>query len=737
MTDRISIVHENLRKALKSGNIPYPDQPASGTSLTKFTALDIFRAQCLSRLLDRQARLMQADGTGYYTIGSSGHEGMAAIAAAVDDKDPAFLHYRDAAFFIRRAHRVRGHLPVREMVLSFAAAADDPVCSGRHKVLGGKDLMIPPQTSTIASHLPKTVGAAYSIGLNKKLRNTGVYDPDSIVIGSFGDASVNHSTALGAINSALWSARHGAAMPLLLICEDNGIGISTRTPKNWIADHYKDKSGLKYFSCDGLDLVDSYETALQAARYVRRQKSPAFLHFQCIRLFGHAGADMQDAYMNQNEIERIEAQDPLITTAARLHHMFDMPLMDLLTLYDSLENEIRDNAENMKHTRRLETAQDVMESLVPPQRKAARKQTVDQTRRQTHFGADWKFMSEPQHMARIINWTLHDLMLVYPEIVMVGEDIGPKGGVYNVTAKCHAKFGPARVMNAILDEQSILGLTIGMAQNGVLPIPEIQFLAYLHNAEDQIRGEAATLPFFSNGQFTNPMVVRIAGLAYQRGFGGHFHNDNSVAVIRDIPGIILACPSNGRDAALMLRESVRLAREEQRVVIFLEPIALYMTRDLHAAKDGLWSYMYPHPRDEGVRPVKYDEIGQFGTGEDLAIISFGNGIHLSLQAVKRLEEEHDIACRVIDLRWLSPLNIKSIRDACAPCRRVLIVDETRETGSVSEEIMTRLVESDLDIPFSRVTAKDSFIPLGKAFAATLPSVQEIYETALKSFKKGF
>jgi 2-oxoisovalerate dehydrogenase E1 component len=127
----------------------------------------------------------------------------------------------------------------------------------------------------------------------------------------------------------------------------------------------------------------------------------------------------------------------------------------------------------------------------------------------------------------------------------MGEDVGRKGGVYGVTQKLQARFGPDRVIDTLLDEQSILGLGIGMAHNGFLPIPEIQFLAYLHNAEDQLRGEAATLPFFSNGQFTNPMVVRIAGLGYQKGFGGHFHNDNSLSVLRDIPGLILACPSTG------------------------------------------------------------------------------------------------------------------------------------------------------------------------------------------------
>ena len=123
---------------------------------------------------------------------------------------------------------------------------------------------------------------------------------------------------------------------------------------------------------------------------------------------------------------------------------------------------------------------------------------------------------------------------------------GPRAASTTCTAKLHERFGSARVINTLLDEQSILGLGIGAAHNGLLPIPEIQFLAYVHNAEDQLRGEAATLSFFSNGQYTNPMIVRIAGLGYQKGFGGHFHNDNSLAVFRDIPGLILAVPEQRR-----------------------------------------------------------------------------------------------------------------------------------------------------------------------------------------------
>ncbi len=143
-----------------------------------------------------------------------------------------------------------------------------------------------------------------------------------------------------------------------------------------------------------------------------------------------------------------------------------------------------------------------------------------------------KQLSQPRNMAQLINFALTDLMLRFNSILLFGEDVAQKGGVYRVTAELIVRFGQRRVFNAILDEQTILGHALGLALNGFLPIPEIQFLAYVHNAIDQIRGEAATQSFFSSGYYTNPMIVRIAGLGYQKGFGGHFHNDNSIAALR-------------------------------------------------------------------------------------------------------------------------------------------------------------------------------------------------------------
>jgi 2-oxoisovalerate dehydrogenase E1 component len=721
---RSVIVHENFLRRVASGDLPQGRAPAG--PLTPEQAAAIYRAGCLTRALDRQSREMQRAGQGFYTIGSSGHEGMAAVASALRPTDMAFLHYRDAAFQIARAMQVPGQDPAWDMLLSFAASSEDPISGGRHKVLGSKTLNIPPQTSTIASHLPKAVGAAYAIGAAKRHRPEHATLPeDAIICCSFGDASANHSTAQGAFNTAQWTAYQSLPLPLLFVCEDNGIGISTKTPKGWIAASFSARPGLTYFACDGLDIFDTYRVAEEVADFVRTRRKPAFLHIRTIRLYGHAGADMPTTYLPREEVEAEEAQDPLLHSVRLLDQAGVMRPAEALAIYTETAAEVARLAAIAVTRPRLQTASDVMAAIIPPKRACQPGNGPSPEARAQAFGGDLKQMGEPQIMSRLINWALTDLMLCHREIVMMGEDIGRKGGVYGVTQKLQARFGADRMIDTLLDEQSILGLAIGMGQNGFLPMPEIQFLAYLHNAEDQIRGEAATLPFFSNGQFSNPMVLRIAGLGYQKGFGGHFHNDNSVAVLRDIPGLILACPSNGPDAVRMLRECVRLAREEQRLVVFLEPIALYPMRDLHAEKDGGWMGLYPEPSEV----IAQGEVGVHGAGEDLAIVTFGNGTYLSLQAQRRLAEQ-GIAARVIDTRWLAPLPVQALVKAVAGAKRVLIVDETRRSGGVAEALMA-LFHEGTDLPLARLTAEDSFIATGPAYAATMPGADDIVAAALR------
>src|ERR1700754_131563 len=279
-----------------AGERSHEDVLRDGSSLTVGHCLALFDAQIGSRHLDLAARWLRSLGKGYYTIGSSGHEGNAAVAAALRPTDPALLHYRSGGFFLARAAQVGGRDPLRDILLGLVAATEEPIAGGRHKVFGRYDLNIIPQTSTIASHLPRAVGVAFSIARAKKLGVDSPWPDDAVTVCSFGDASANHSTAVGAINTALHAAYQGVPMPLLFVCEDNGIGISVKTPRGWVARTYANRDGLEYFCADGSDLADVFATTAAAAEWVRTQRRPAFLHLRTVRLMGHAGSDYEQAY---------------------------------------------------------------------------------------------------------------------------------------------------------------------------------------------------------------------------------------------------------------------------------------------------------------------------------------------------------------------------------------------------------------------------------------------------------
>ncbi len=728
MFDRATVIDEAFVRRVGEGSLPPPRSNVNcSNEVAPDRLVDLFDTMIMNRHLDLWAR--RSKGKTFYSIGSSGHEGTAALAAATRLTDMAFLHYRDAAFLIQRKKQAGGLMPLYDMALSFAAAADDPISGGRHKVLGCAHTFVPPQTSTIASHLPKAVGAAHSIGMAHRLKLADAVLPDdSIILVSFGDASANHSTSQGAFNAACWAAYQKLPMPIVFLCEDNGIGISVKTPGGWIEANFAHRPALNYVECDGVDVIDALRGAEAAVAIARRKRQPVFLHMRTVRLMGHAGADVEASYSSLAAIEANEAQDPLLHTARHLIERAGFSGEEIVARYEEMRARVDRVALDALAKPRLETAHEVMAPIVPPVGRRPSPALPSASARDAIFAKDARNLAKPVTLAKSINFALADLMLRYPGVSLFGEDVARKGGVYGVTQGLQEKFGAARVFDTLLDEQTILGLAIGMAHNGFVPIPEVQFLAYLHNAEDQIRGEAATLSFFSNGQYINPMVLRIAGLPYQKGFGGHFHNDNSLAVLTDIPGIIVACPSSAADAPAMLRECVRMAHEDGRVIVFVEPIALYHTTDLHEAGDSGWMADYAAP--DVAQQILFGQPGVYGAGKDLCIVTYGNGYFLSRQAEAVLKAEHGLNIRIVDLRWLHPLNEGAIIDAAADCKTVLIIDEARRSGSLSEKLMTTFAEAGRGDVVSRITAEDCFIPLGPAAELVLPSKLSIIAAAL-------
>jgi 2-oxoisovalerate dehydrogenase E1 component len=694
---------------------------AQHMALDAQTCLDLFDAQLGSRHLDLAARWLRSQGRGYYTIGSSGHEGNAAVAAALRHTDPALLHYRSGGFFVARAAQVDGSDPLRDVLLGLVGAAEEPISGGRHKVFGRADLNIIPQTSTIASHLPRAVGVAFSIARARKLGVPCPWPDDALTVCSFGDASVNHSTAVGAINTAMHAAYQGLPMPLLFVCEDNGIGISVKTPPGWVARTYGDRDGLEYFEADGSDVAQTFTTATAAASWVRTHRRPAFLHLRTVRLMGHAGSDFEPAYRRPDEITADFERDPVVCTARMLIEQGHLTAGKVLDRYEAKRAEVMALAREVGELKQLDNPWEVMAPLQESADEAVVASTHAMPRNVAIDGGD-----TPITLAQAINRALREVLVRHPEAILFGEDVARKGGVYGVTRGLLNETSPAQVFDTLLDEQAILGLALGAGVSGLLPIPEIQYLAYLHNAADQIRGEGATLQFFSDRQYRNPMVVRVAGYAYQKGFGGHFHNDNSIAAIRDIPGVVIASPARPDDAAAMMHACVDAARAAGVVCVFLEPIALYHTRDLHDDGDDGWLARYPDP--SALVPI--GRARTYGDGLDLTILTFGNGLRMSLRVARRLERI-GIAARVVDLRWLAPLPAADMLREATATGRVLVVDETRATGGVGEGVLAALLGHGFTGRLDRVASQDSFIPLGDAALQVLLSEDAIEAAAIK------
>ena len=740
-TDRVTLAERTLDHTLDTlepaPRLLAPDDPLRpGTALTAAAALALFEDQVASRATDAEARRLKARGLSYYTISSAGHEQNAVVGAHLRLTDPCFLHYRSGGFMMARSRQDPTIDPVMDTMLSICGSKDDPISQGRHKVWGSRPLQVPPQTSTIASHLPKAVGMAFALGRSKRLEHDPGLPEDSIVMCSFGDASANHATALTGINAARYGTRRGNPMPILFLCEDNGIGISVETPSRWIRESFGGLRFLRYFEADG-EVDDVWDVVEEAVHVCRSRRVPVFLRLETVRLWGHAGSDIETAYRTPAQIEAGEAKDPLVRNARRLVELGAATPEQLRQVVGRVRERVREAGEEAAARGHLETAEAVMAPLAPYDEESVRASataTVDPEVRRAFWGAELpEAAASPvkRTMAAHLSAALADEMLRRPGVLVFGEDVGKKGGVYYVTAGLQKRFGQARVFDTQLDETTILGLAQGAGMAGLLPVPEIQYLAYVHNAVDQIRGEAASLQFFSSGQFRNPMVVRVAGLAYQKGFGGHFHNDNSFGGLRDIPGLVIATPSRGDDAVRLLRGCLAMAAESGRVVVFLEPIALYHEKDLFADGDGGWLSDYPAP-GEAILPGEvgvHEPVG--GVKAEVLIVSYANGLRMSLQAQRILATQHGIFARVLDLRWLNPLPFEAIRKHATGTRAVVVADECRRTGGgIAEAVVADLAEGGYSGRLASVRALDSYVPLGPAAGLVLIHTRDIVEGVL-------
>ncbi|WP_255365644.1 transketolase C-terminal domain-containing protein [Micromonospora sp. II] len=612
----------------------------------------------------------------------------------------------------------------RDVLRGIVASVEEPAAGGRQKLFGRADLAVVPTAANAGSHLPRAVGLG--LALERLRRGTrpadgepaAAWPADSVVVCSFGDASVNHATVTAALNTAGWYDHTGLRIPVLFVCEDSG-----RSADGWVATTLRSRPGIRYFAADGTDVAESYRVAAEAAAWVRRHRRPAVLHLGAVRLMGQGDA----------------ARDPLLATARLLVTSGYAGGEELLSRYDERGWQLRRIAEEALDEPKLASAVDVVRELAPRRPVRVARAVAEAAERAAGpgagaraeaFGGKPPELTGPLTLAQSINAALADGMLDHPRMAVFGRDVAAGGGAHGVTEGLRDRFGAARVFDTPRDETSILGLGLGAGLAGMLPVPEIRYLAYLHSAEDQLRGEAATMRFFSRGAFRNPMVVRVAALAGEDGLGGHARNDNSVAVLRDVPGLVVAVPARPDDAAPMLRTCLAAARVDGSVCVFLEPAALYDARDLYADGDGEWTAEYAEPGAWADRhvPIGRARVYGIGSAEDLTIITFGSGVRMSLRAAATLAAE-GVGSRVVDLRWLAPLPVADIIREASATGRVLVVDETRRSGGVGEGVVSALVDTGYVGAARRVAGLDSFVPLGPAARQVLVSEEAITQGA--------
>jgi 2-oxoisovalerate dehydrogenase E1 component beta subunit len=277
-----------------------------------------------------------------------------------------------------------------------------------------------------------------------------------------------------------------------------------------------------------------------------------------------------------------------------------------------------------------------------------------------------------------------------PRIVVTGEDVGPRGGVFRATEGLYAEFGPNRVVDSPLSELSIAAVGIGMALNGLHPICEIQFADFIHPAINQIVNEAAKIRYRSNGAYCVPMMIRAP---YGGGIsGGLYHSQSIEAIFAHTPGLYVLAPSTPYD----IKGLFRAALDVPDPVLFLE----------HKKAYRLIKGEVPPAGEEYVIPIGSADVKR--SGEDLTIIAYGLMLHESLKAAEALQSE-GISAEILDLRTLSPLDKPAILESVKKTGKALIVHEDNLTGGLGAEIAAIIVQEAfeyLDGPVTRLAAPD-------------------------------
>ncbi len=689
----------------RTGSVP--------ATVTRDEAVADFRLACISRALDDREITLQKQTRVFFQISGAGHEalllGLARELRA--GYDWFFPYYRDQALMLGLG------ISAETILLQAVGSADDPASGGRqmpaHWGYAAENVMT--QSSPTGSQCLPAVGcaeAARYISRRPDLPGCAAHG-DELTYVSIGEGATSEGEFWESLNTAC--TLH---LPVLYVIADNGYAISVPSidqapaPINELVSGFR---GLDVHVVDGCDYFAVRELAAHAVPRVRAGVGPALIHARVTRPYSHSAADTQSKYRSSEELADEAAHDPLLTMARELVGAGFLTAEEADTCWSDAVATVADAARAALAAARPDpiSVADHVTDLPDI--------VEDVTLLRDESDGD------PLMLGESINRTLHEVMADDERVRVFGEDVADarealladvegKGGVFGTTHGLQRAFGLARCYNSPLAESNIIGRAVGQALRGLRPAPEIQFFDYIWPAMQQLKSEAATIRWRSNGAFTVPMVVRVPIGGYLQG-GSIWHSQSGESIFAHVPGLLIAFPSRASDAVGLLRTAFRCSDP----VLFLEH--KHLLRQPYARDRFPPSgYLVPFGRGAIRRP-----------GRDLTIVTWGATVQKSIEAATRVHDELDREIEILDLRSLVPWDRDLVADSVRRTGRLLVVHEDVLTCGFGAEVAAWAADelfTDLRAPIRRVAALDTHVAYEPTLeAAILPQVDDITAAA--------